>query len=549
MSKGLFDKVYNPDVLSCLANLSNDEVFTPPEIANQMLDMLPQELFEDPDTTFLDPACKSGVFLREIAKRLLKAQLPGYEDMVQTIEEKKRHNIQLDAADTFFEDTLQKKVDHIFHKQIFGIAITELTSLLSRRSLYCSKYPNTSFSVTKFENEEGNIRFRRIEHSWDKSGKCLFCGAPRTQFEREETLESHAYEWVHTLKPEEIFSMKFDVIISNPPYQVETGGGTEGNKSAKQARPIYHQFIEQAKRLQPRYLSMIIPARWYAGGMGLNQFRNDMLNDKRITKLVDFINSKDCFQGVDIAGGVCYFLWDRDSSSECCEIVNISGSDTNTTHRALNEFETLFIRSNESISIIDKVKAKGTTFMNEMVSSIDTFGIPSKEKGHSQKQPGDVALLHTLGFNDQGVSYLSMDKVKKNHHLINKYKVKISIMVPQGGEVGIKPENGYRSISTPQILPPGQVDSFSYLNIGFFDTEKEAENLVHYMCCKFTRYLLRTTYSSVHVSKDNFCFVPIMDFSRKWTDTELYSYFSLTENEIDLIEKTMRPMSFDGGDD
>lgn len=181
MSKGLSDKVYNPDVLSCLANLSNDEVFTPPEIANQMLDMLPQELFEDPDTTFLDPACKSGVFLREIAKRLLKAQLPGYEDMVQAIEEKKRHNIPLDAADTFFEDTLQKKVDHIFHKQLFGIAITELTSLLSRRSVYCSKYPNTDFSVTKFESEEGNIRFRQIEHAWNKSGKCSFCGANKEQ--------------------------------------------------------------------------------------------------------------------------------------------------------------------------------------------------------------------------------------------------------------------------------------------------------------------------------------------------------------------------------
>lgn len=343
--------------------------------------------------------------------------------------------------------------------------------------------------------------------------------------------------------------MKFDVIISNPPYQLATGGGTEEKKSATQAKPIYHKFIEQAKKLQPRYLTMIIPARWYNGGIGLNQFRNDMLNDKHITKLVDYINSKDCFQGVDIAGGVCYFLWDRDHKSDTCEITNISGDSITKSVRALDEFESLFIRSNEAIGIINKVKAKTTQFMTDMVSPIDTFGIPSKEKGHSVRQEGDVSLLHTMGYNNQGVSYLARDMVKKNQHLIDKYKVKISIMVPQGGEVGIRPENGYRSISTPQILPPGQVDSFSYLNIGFFDTEQEAENLVTFVSCKFTRYLLRATYSSVHVSRDNFMFVPLMDFTKRWTDEALYDYFELDAAERELIEKTMRPMNVDGGDD
>ena len=336
---------------------------------------------------------------------------------------------------------------------------------------------------------------------------------------------------------------------ANPPYQLATGGGTEEKKSATQAKPIYHKFIEQAKKLQPRYLTMIIPARWYNGGIGLNQFRNDMLNDKHITKLVDYINSKDCFQGVDIAGGVCYFLWDRDHKSDTCEITNISGDSITKSVRALDEFESLFIRSNEAIGIINKVKAKTTQFMTDMVSPIDTFGIPSKEKGHSVRQEGDVSLLHTMGYNNQGVSYLARDMVKKNQHLIDKYKVKISIMVPQGGEVGIRPENGYRSISTPQILPPGQVDSFSYLNIGFFDTEQEAENLVTFVSCKFTRYLLRATYSSVHVSRDNFMFVPLMDFTKRWTDEALYDYFELDAAERELIEKTMRPMNVDGGDD
>lgn len=523
MANGLFDNVYNPDVLSCLANLSSDEVFTPPEIVNKMLDLLPQDLFMNPDTTFLDPSCKSGVFLREIAKRLIVGLEPQFPD-------------------------LQERLDHIFHKQLFGIAITELTSLLSRRSVYCSKFPNSEFSVSQFSDAQGNIRFKRTQHTW-KDGRCIFCGGAKSEYDRGDILETHAYEWVHTTAPEEIFNMKFDVIISNPPYQLATGGGTEEKKSATQAKPIYHKFIEQAKKLQPRYLTMIIPARWYNGGIGLNQFRNDMLNDKHITKLVDYINSKDCFQGVDIAGGVCYFLWDRDHKSDTCEITNISGDSITKSVRALDEFESLFIRSNEAIGIINKVKAKTTQFMTDMVSPIDTFGIPSKEKGHSVRQEGDVSLLHTMGYNNQGVSYLARDMVKKNQHLIDKYKVKISIMVPQGGEVGIRPENGYRSISTPQILPPGQVDSFSYLNIGFFDTEQEAENLVTFVSCKFTRYLLRATYSSVHVSRDNFMFVPLMDFTKRWTDEALYDYFELDAAERELIEKTMRPMNVDGGDD
>lgn len=296
----VYQTLYNPDVLSCLANLSNDEVFTPPEVANRMLDLLPQELFRSPDTTFLDPACKSGVFLREIAKRLLV----GLENEIPD---------------------LQQRVDHIFHKQLYGIAITELTSLLSRRSVYCSKYPNSKYSVTHFENPSGNIEYKRIQHRW-KDGKCAFCGASKTEYERGEELETHAYEFIHTIRPEDIFKMKFDVIIGNPPYQLATGGGTEEKKSATQARPVYNTFIEQAKKLNPRYISMIIPARWYAGGMGLNQFRTDMLNDKHITRLVDYINSKDCFQGVDIAGGVCYFLWERDSTCEECQVTNISGT-------------------------------------------------------------------------------------------------------------------------------------------------------------------------------------------------------------------------------
>ena len=348
MSNDLYISSYNPDVLSCIANLSNDEVFTPPEVANAMLNMLPQELFADPNATFLDPACKSGVFLREIAKRLLEGLKPVIPD-------------------------LQERIDHIFQKQLFGIAITELTSLLARRSVYCSKYPNSIYSASRFDNVQGNIRYKNVQHRW-KDGKCIFCGASEKEYgaeKRGDDLESHAYELIHTTKPEDIFKMKFDVIIGNPPYQMSDGGGT-----GKSAKPIYQLFVEQAKKLNPRYLTMIIPSRWFAGGKGLDDFRRTMLTDQRIRTIVDYDNFKEVFPGVDLAGGACYFLWDREHTGKC-KVTNISGKRQNTMVRALDEFET-FIRQNQAIEIVRKIQNFSNKRNLQPFSKVQSIAISSK---------------------------------------------------------------------------------------------------------------------------------------------------------------------------
>lgn len=392
MADNLFNTIYNPDVLSCIANLSNDEVFTPPDVANAMLDMLPQEMFSDPNAKFLDPACKSGVFLREIAKRLLiglEAKIPD----------------------------LQARADHIFHNQLYGIAITELTSLLSRRSLYCSKYPNSVYSVSRFDDVQGNVRFKNTPHRW-VNGKCAFCGITRKSKlgndERGNSMEAYAYEFIHTIHPQEIWKMKFDVIIGNPPYQLNT------SDSSKQAKPLYHLFVEQAKKLNPRYLTMIIPSRWFAGGMGLDDFRNTMMNDRHITALVDYANAKECFPQNSISGGVCYFLWERDNTS-ACRFTNIIGGEETTEIRELGEFPVM-VRYNKAVDILRKIRVKKEKCLSDYVSSISPFGLSTKERGVDFRSSTNAIKLYSSA----GEGYISKDAIVKGFEYLDKYKLLVS---------------------------------------------------------------------------------------------------------------------------
>lgn len=526
----------NPDVLNSIANLSNDEVFTPPEFANRMLDTLEKawaesnhggNIWSNPDLKFLDPFTKSGVFLREIATRLIK----GLESEIPD---------------------LQARVDHILTKQVFGIATTQLTSLMARRSLYCSKKANGKHSITKkFKEEAGNIWFQPLSHTWkkgtireltmDESGKeveryvdgnCKYCGASKRDFEREKGLELHAYGLLHTDDPKnwvgEIFGeeMKFDVIIGNPPYQLKDGGG------GSSASPIYQKFVEKALALDPKYLSMVIKANWFSGGKGLDEFRATMLSSQKISYLVDFADSRHAFDGVDVAGGICYFLWDSGAVHEVCEVTSHGTSIAKTEIRALNEYP-VFVRDNIAAEIIRKVKARASLFLDTLVSSRRPFDLDSNFAGSSI---GDLKL-----FRAGGDSFTDRSQISKGIELVDAWKVLLSKTSSE--HAGQADKSGQkRVLSRLEVMPPGSVATESYLILGPFGTEAEAGRMHAYLSTRFARYLLSAILLTQNISKSSFAFVPQVDLSRQWSDQDLFDLYGLSQEERDEISRTMKEL-------
>ena len=527
---------HNPDVLTCIANLSNDEVFTPPEFANQMLDTLAAawadandgaNIWANPDVTFLDPFTKSGVFLREIVRRLTDGLILAIPD-------------------------LDQRVDHILTHQVFGIGITQLTALLARRSVYCSKFANGPHSIAKsFTTEDGNIWFERTEHTWGGgkrefrsdpltseevivyiNRKCIYCGAGEDDYARGDDLETHAYAFIHTddikARITELFgdNMQFDVIIGNPPYQLSDGGG-----AGSSARPIYNAFVNRAKALDPRFLTMVIPSRWFAGGKGLDSFRSEMLGDRRLKKLVDFPNSRDVFGGVDVAGGVCYFLWDR-SWQGLCVVETVESGGVTRVERQLDAYN-VFIRDNRVLEVVEHVNSMGGDSFSNIVSSRRPFGLDASLRASVS---GDTRL-----YSSSGDGWIDRNIVTRGENLVDKWKVLLSKTSSE--HAGQTDKNGMkRVLSRVEVMPPGSVATESYLIVGPFGSESEAESAVSYLRTRFARFLVSSVLLTQNITRAMFEFVPLPPLDRIWTDDALYRAYQLRAEQVALINETIKEM-------
>lgn len=494
---------HNPDILDCISNLSNDEVFTPPPLVNKLLDMLPVHVWSDPNLKWLDPSCKTGIFLREIAKRLwigLEKTLPD-EDL---------------------------RREHIFKNMLWGIALTELTSLSSRRTLYYSKDASSKFSIIQFSSNEGKIIYDNIEHTFNNKNICTHCGCSFESIKdrKQESHEMHAYQFIHQ-SIEDILkekNMKFDVIIGNPPYQMNDGG------HGASASPLYHLFIEKAKELNPQYISMIIPSRWYSSGKGLDTFRQNMLNDSRMKKLVDFTDANECFPGVEIKGGVCYFLWDSLYNGKC-EVTNNFNNKTTLLERNLNDYE-VFVRFNSAITILNKVLNLKQNKLSSKISSRNPFGFATNFTDFEDKDSCNSSKIYLRG----KVGYIKTNSILKNKDLIDAYKV----LLPKAGEGDGKFPN--KIIGTPILTEPNTCCTETYLVANHFNNVKECENFLLYLKTKFVRFLISLRKSTQDTTKDKFEFVPDLNMNRIWTDEILYKFFKLNSEEINFIESMIKEM-------
>lgn len=514
----------NPDVLTCIANLSNDEVFTPPELANRMLDTLADawaashggaDIWADPTVRFLDPCTKSGVFLREITVRLTR----GLADQIPD---------------------LQERVDHILTRQVFGIGITHLTSLLARRSLYCSKHANGQHSIARsFTSDAGNIWFQRTEHTW-VNGRCAYCGAGQETYDRGDSMESHAYAFIHTddikLQIAELFggAMQFDVIIGNPPYQLGSDGGTRDV-------PIYQHFVEQAKKLEPRFLTMVIPSRWMAAGLGLSEFRQTMLNDRHLRVLVDYPAANDVFPGVEVKAGVCYFLWDANYEGDC-NVTSIRGGEViGPELRNLGEYD-VFVRDARAVSILRKVQSLGEPSINSILARDKEFGWTSNFDDFHKTKRAEALPLYYIRTMKRGVGYIEREKVGKSTHLIDTWKV----LVPEaynGGD-GVP----HQIMGKPLIAPSPSVCTQSFLFF-FVGSEKEANSLLSYYTTRFFRFLVSLRKITQHATHSTYTWVPIQKWDRKWTDDVLYEKYGITKQEQAYIESQVRTMDLESSVD
>lgn len=532
------------DILETINNVGNDEVFTPRKVVDMMLDSLPEEVWHNPNYRWLNPATKTGIFEREIAIRLDE----GLEEEIPDTETRRKH---------------------ILQNMIFSIGQTKFTANVARRTLYYCCQANrpcdgimedghfvNGYAIgngTWFDDIEGNIKTPISEHLLNK-GKCIYCGiSKRSTYLDFNQREMYSYDFIHH-KPgtnlqnylsEKFFkgdkNVKFDIIVGNPPYQLRTDSKNEGVENSKktktQAIPIYQLFAQQAFSLNPRYVTMIMPSKWYAGGMQtLDEFRKYMMSCRKIRYLTDFANAKDCFPTNSIAGGVNFFLWDKEYDGPC-EFANISGDGKIIKSRALDEFPTL-IRFNGAIPILRKIKSMGEPTVDLITSPLSPFGFPTNYRGDTVQSEQNRVRLFSSG----EPTYIPEKAVTKRIDLLNSYKIMISKM---GAEHALEPDKDgrFRMItSSMKVLKPGDACTHSYFLVGQFNNMAEAESLLSYLRTKFARFLVLLAMTATNLSRNVFIYLPQQELNRHYTDDFLYSKYELTSQEIALIEGLMKEM-------
>ena len=494
------------DILEVISNLSNDEVFTPPKVVNAVLDLLPAEVWTDPELRWLDPGTKTGVFLREVTRRLMV----GLEEAIS-------------------DDT--KRLEHILKNMVFGIAITELTSLMARRSLYCSKDASGEESLVAMPTSAGHVWFERPQHSFNDQGRCQECGASDSQLERGENRENYAYGFIHEAARKSIekeIGMNFDVIVGNPPYQMDSDGGTR-------TMPLYQLFVDQAKELNPRYIAMITPSRWMAGGLGLDEFRKSMLGDDRVRKIVDFPNASEVFPGVEIKGGVGYFLWDRDTRG-LCDVAQVRGEVVvGPESRRLNEYDVL-VRDARALAILEKVLKAGGSAMTEIVATNNEFGIGTNFSGfHASRGVGRVKL-HLVRGGARAEAWIDKADIPRGQDQLSEWKV----LIPKSGSDG-----GQRLpdvvLGRPQVVKPPccSTQTFVYVRA---ESEAEARSIESYVRTRFLRFLISLRKISQHAPRQTYLWAPQQSWDREWTDQALYSKYRITQEEQEYIAEMVKEM-------
>lgn len=509
-----------------------------------------KDVFTDYNSRILEINSKTGLYPLYMAYSLFKgAKEPNYRNVHLTGERGKSLN-----AEQYYHqagDDLEIWKD-VLQDNIFVVCRTKMAVSITKRTLagfrtdirmnircYEHDVPVTdlvSAGVLKAADEHVTKEGKTYFFNGHESLECDMINVLRAKpelFQNDIVRGNdfwHVYNSIPKSENEDINNMKFKAIVGNPPYQLMDGG------NAASAKPIYNFFVKGGKSLHPKYLSMIMPARWYAGGKGLDDFREEMLNDDSIEKLVDFVNSADCFAGVNIAGGLCYFLRNNDYHGDCVIENKNANSHILSIRRKLNEHN-VFVRSNVAVKILQKTALYKEKNMSDVVFSRNTFNLASNVRGELLKQSQYLSL-----YSSEGISYIPQEMIpaEKLELAQNMYKVIVTYAMSGGN----KPSStgDYQILSSLSILERNEVCTETFLIIDTFEDYNNAKNLVSYMKTKFMRFLMLQALSSIHITKNSFQFVPLQDFSRPWTDADLYAKYNLTEDEIAYIEKMIKPM-------